>query len=89
MKPDQLLSEFESLCEQAGYRIRKERGSFRGDSCVMEGDRLIVVNRNRPVESQILTMAKVLKELPLEEVYIKPAVRKKLVEYWDRMKEAR
>lgn len=55
----------------------------------MEGDRLIVVNRNRPVESQILTMAKVLKELPLEEVYIKPAVRKKLVEYWDRMKEAR
>jgi hypothetical protein len=85
MKPEKLILELESLCEQAGYRIRKERGTFRGDSCVIEGDKLIVVNKNRPVASQVGILAKVLKDLDTEEIYIKPAVRKDLSEIWDRM----
>jgi hypothetical protein len=85
MKPEKLILELESLCEQAGYRIRKERGTFRGDSCVIEGDKLIVVNKNRPVASQVGILAKVLKDLDTEEIYIKPAVCKDLSEIWDRM----
>lgn len=85
MKPEKLILELESLCEQAGYRIRKERGTFRGDSCVIEGDKLIVVNKNRPVASQVGILAKVLKGLDTEEIYIKPAVRKDLTDIWDRM----
>lgn len=85
MKAEKLILELENLCEQSGYHIRKERGTFRGDSCVIEGDKLIVVNKNRPVEAQIGILAKVLKNLNTEEIYIKPAVRKELVEIWDRM----
>lgn len=85
MKADKLILELENLCEQSGYHIRKERGTFRGDSCVIEGDKLIVVNKNRPVEAQVGILAKVLKNLNTEEIYIKPAVRKELVEIWDRM----
>jgi hypothetical protein len=85
MNKDKLILELEALCEQAGYRIRKERGVFRGDSCVMEGDKLIVVNKNRPVDSQVGILARVLKNLDTEQTYIKPAVRRELIEIWDRL----
>jgi hypothetical protein len=88
MNKDKLILELEALCEQAGYQIRKERGVFRGDSCVMEGDKLIVVNKNRPLESQVGILARVLKSLDTEQTYIKPAVRRELIEIWDRMELA-
>jgi len=88
MKAEKLILELESLCEQSGYNIRKERGTFRGDSCIIEGDKLIVVNKNRPLEAQVGILAKVLQDLDTEEIYIKPAVRKELQEIWGRMTDA-
>lgn len=85
MKTEKLILELESLCEKEGYTIRKERGSFRGDQCIIEGDKLIVINKNKPLESQAAIMAQVLKQINPDETYIKPAVRKHLEEIWDRM----
>lgn len=85
MKSDKLLLEFEQLLEQSGYRLRKERGSFRGADCVIEGDRLVLVNKNKPIEAQLSTIAKVLGQINLSETYIKPAVRKELEKLWDRL----
>ncbi len=85
MKPDKLILEFEQLVEQAGYRLRKERGTFRGSECIMEGDKLVVINKNKPIQSQVGTLARVLGQVDLAGVYIKPVVRKELEELWDRM----
>lgn len=85
MKPDKLLLELEQLLEQAGYTLRKERGAFRGDECIIEGNKLVVVNKNKPVEAQLGTMARVLSQIELSNVYIKPAVRKHLENLWDRL----
>lgn len=85
MKPDKFLLELEQILEQAGYTLRKERGSFRGDECIIEGEKLVVVNKNKPVESQLGTMGRVLGEIDLTSVYIKPAVRKKLLSLWDQL----
>lgn len=85
MKPDKFLLELEQILEQAGYTLRKERGSFRGDECIMEGNKLVVVNKNKPLQSQIGTMARVLAQVNITGVYIKPAVRKQLDELWDRL----
>lgn len=84
MKPDKLLLELEQLLEQSGYTLRKS-GSFRGADCVIEGDKLVMVNKNKPVESQLGTIAKVLGQVDLSETYIKPAVRKELDKLWDRL----
>lgn len=86
MKPDKLLLELEQILEQAGYTLRKERGSFRGDECIIEGQKLVVVNKNKPIESQLGTMGRVLGEIDLTGVYIKPAVRRNLEELWDQLK---
>ncbi|MFV1884086.1 MAG: hypothetical protein ACMZ7B_06345 [Balneola sp.] len=85
MKPDKLLLELEQLLEQSGYRLRKERGSFRGADCVIEGDKLVLVNKNKPIESQLGTIARVLGEIDLAGVYVKPVVRKELDKLWDRL----
>ena len=85
MKPDKLLLELEHLLEQSGYRLRKERGAFRGADCVIEGDKLVMVNKNKPVESQLGTIARVLGQIDLSEVYMKPAIRKELANLWDRL----
>lgn len=87
MKPDKLIIELEALVEQAGYTIRKERGTFRGDHCVVEGDKLVVINKNKPVQQQVGLLARVLHRKKLEDVYIKPAVRKHLENLWYRFEQ--
>jgi hypothetical protein len=85
LKPDKLLLELEHLLEQSGYRLRKERGVFRGADCIIEGDKLVMVNKNKPVEAQLGTIAKVLGQIDLSEIYIKPIIRKELDRLWDRL----
>ncbi len=85
MKVEKLLLELESICEKGGYSVRKERGAFRGDSCIFEGDKLIVINKNRPVETQAAILAKVIRQFSPDDMFIKPAVRKELKAIWDRL----
>ena len=85
MKPEKLLLELESIIEKSGYRLRKERGSFKGADCIIEGDKLIVVNKNKPIEVQLGTIAKFLSEINLTETYIKPGVRKQLEKLWSHL----
>jgi hypothetical protein len=84
MKTEKLLLELEQLVEQSGYAIRKEKGTFRGDSCVMEGEKLVVLNKKKPEQQQVGLLARVLQDQSLQDIYIKPAVRKHLEELWDR-----
>lgn len=82
MKTNQLIEELEELVGQLGYRIRKERGSFRGSSCVLEGDKIVVLNKNHPVEFNIGVLVKLLAEKDLNDVYIKPALREEIEKMW-------
>lgn len=84
MKPDKLFIELEELVERAGYTIRKERGTFRGDQCIVEGDKLVVINKKRPIEQQVGLLARVLDKDRIKDMYIKPAVRKELETLWHR-----
>lgn len=85
MKSDKLLLELESVLEKSGYKLRKERGSFRGADCIIEGDKLVIVNKNKPIEAQLDTIAKFLGSVDLTDSFIKPAVRKELEKLWDRL----
>lgn len=83
MKPEKVVLELEALAEAIGYSIRKEKGSFVSDHCVLSGEKCIVLNTRRTVESQIGALARVLKRDPaIEQTFIKPSVRKLLDEFW-------
>ena len=82
MKAEKLFLELEQILEQLGYRTRKERGVFLGSDCLIEGDKIVMVNKNKPIESQLRTLATVLSQISLEGVFIKPATRKELEKLW-------
>jgi hypothetical protein len=84
MKSDKMLVELEELMPRFGYRIRKEKGNFRGGSCVLEGERLIMVNRNLPVDTQIASLARLIHGMDHAAMFIKPQVRQALEEIWVR-----
>lgn len=86
MKPETLLTELEEITEKLGYRIRRERGRFLGNSCVLEGDRMVMINKNHPAEFNIGMLARFLGEQDLETMHIKPAVRKELDAFWEKSK---
>jgi len=87
MKADKLIIELEQLIEKAGYTVRKERGTFQGNHCVVEGEKLVVLNKKRPVEQQIGLLARVLNKDHLRDMYIKPAVRNDLEDLWRRFEK--
>lgn len=87
MKTDKLILELEQLIEQSGYTIRRERGTFKGDHCIVEGRKLVMINKKRPPQLQVGILARVLKKLEMQDIYIKPAVRRELEELWERFEK--
>lgn len=83
MKPERLILELEEIIERLGYSIRKEKGNFRGGNCVVEGEKLIMLNKNHPPEYQVGMLARFLEDHPdLDSVFIKPNIRRELETIW-------
>lgn len=82
MKAERILSELEDLVGQFGVEIRKEKGNFRSDTCLLEGKPYVVLNKNHPVDYQIGVLARVLFENKADQQFLKPAIRKELERIW-------
>ena len=75
MKKNKIIEEFELLSVQLGFKVIHGRGSFNGDSCSINEDKYIVLNKNKPIEQKIKRFAQVFAKLDLTNVYVKPAIR--------------
>lgn len=88
MKADRLLSELEDILKAKGFKIRRERGSFRNGNCLLQGEKLIMLNKVIPPESQIASICIAFDEADFQDDFIKPAIRRELEKYW-RLKSRR
>ena len=82
MKTQAIVKELEEVARQLGLAVRKEKGNFRGGKCVVGGDQLIVLNKHHVPEVHLAILAEGLQGLPVDSVFMKPAVRKALEEAW-------
>lgn len=82
MKTQHIIRELEEAARQLGWAVRTERGSFRGGRCVVNGEQLIMLNRHHPPEMHLAVLAASLRDLPVDTIYLKPAVRAALEEAW-------
>lgn len=80
MNTAKILLELEELVEEHGFRIRKEKGSFKGDSCVLLGEKVIMLNKMTPPQIQVGILVQVIESLKITESFIKPSLRKFLEE---------
>ena len=82
MKIHQIVNELIRAAQQLGVPVREERGNFRGGRCTVEGQDLIMLNKRHLPEVQLTVLAESLRDLPLDTVFLRPAVRKALEEAW-------
>lgn len=84
MKLNHIIGELAEIVPKLGLAVRVEKGRFGGGLCTVNGERLIVLNRQHPPERQFAVLADALREASLDDVYLKPSVRRALEEAWER-----
>ena len=75
MKKVKLYTEFEELGQRLGLKILKGKGDFSGGTCTVNNETVIVINKMKPMEQRLRTLAISFLEFNLDEIYIVPALR--------------
>tara|TARA_Y100000741_G_scaffold359423_1_gene340044 strand:- start:26 stop:286 length:261 start_codon:yes stop_codon:yes gene_type:complete len=75
MKNKDLLDEFHLLAEKLEIKILKGTGDFLGGSCIVNNEQVIVINKSKPIEQRLNTLASCFNEFDLEGVFLLPALR--------------
>lgn len=55
------------LLKTAGYKVRYEKGNFKTGACLLQSSKMIVVNRFSNLESKILALAELTRELEIDQ----------------------
>ncbi len=75
MKPAKIYQEFEQLAESLEVKIIQEKGNFKGGYCLLEKEKVIVINKLKPLEQRIRALAEAFSKLDISNIYMKPAIR--------------
>ena len=70
-----LLAELEDIVRRLGYTLRYEKGDFEGGYCLLKESRLFVINSKNEAEKRIGIIARNLKEIGIDDIFVKPQVR--------------
>jgi len=60
------LEKLEMLLKSAGYKVRYEKGNFKTAACLLQNSRIIVVNKFSNLESRILSITELARELEMD-----------------------
>jgi len=60
------LEKLEMLLKTAGYKVRYEKGNFKTGACLLQNSKIIVVNKFSNLESRILSITELVRELEFD-----------------------
>lgn len=83
MKTEQIVKELRDAAKQLGLEVRTEKGNFRGGRCMVGGQDFVVLNKRHIPEVQLNILAECLRDVPIDTLFLKPAVRQALEDTWD------
>jgi hypothetical protein len=58
-----MQDKLEAALKVLGYKVRYEKGSFKSGYCLIEDQRVVVVNKFYPLESKVATLAEILRDI--------------------------
>lgn len=64
------LEKLELLLKTAGYKVRYERGNFKTGACMLQNNRMIVINKFSNLESRIQAIAELARELDIDQTLL-------------------
>ncbi|MEX0599277.1 MAG: hypothetical protein WD021_02430 [Rhodothermales bacterium] len=82
MKTERIIEELKQAAGRLGFEVRTEKGNFRGGRCTVGNEEIIMLNKRHLPEAQLVVLADSLRDLPVDEIFLKPAVRDALEEAW-------
>ena len=75
MKLKTIYQELKVIFEQLNYKIVLDKGSFNSGYCILEDEKIIVINKNKPYENRIKILSEILSSIDTKDIYIKPRIR--------------
>ncbi len=75
MKSRKIYNELKDIFDRIGYKIILDNGNFNSGYCILEEEKVIVINKNKPYENRVRTLSEILSSIELDNIYIKPYIR--------------
>lgn len=60
------LEKLEVLLKDLGYRVRYERGNFRTGACILQNDKVVVINRFYTLEAKIHALVELIRGMQVD-----------------------
>jgi len=75
LKLKSIYQELKVIFEQLNYKIVLDKGSFNSGYCILEDEKIIVINKNKPYENRVKILSEILSNIDTKDIYIKPKIR--------------
>ena len=74
-KKEQLINELLEIFDKIGYKVRIEKGNFKGGFCLLREEKTLLLNKNLEQDKKISFLLITLSEIGVDDIYIKPHIR--------------
>ncbi len=74
-KKDVTINELIELLNNMGYRVRIERGTFKGGFCLLREEKIFLLKKDLEQDKKISVLASNIAEIGVEDIFIKPNIR--------------
>ncbi len=80
MKSKKIYIELKEVFDKIGYKVILDNGNFNSGYCILEDDKVIVINKNKPYENRVRVLSEILSSIKLDDIYLKPYIRELIKE---------
>lgn len=56
----------QEILKTQSYKVRYEKGSFAGGYCIVQDQKVIIINKFHPLESKIGTLMEIIRQIELD-----------------------
>ena len=77
---EEVLDELKAIANQLGANVRFEKGDFKGGYCIINNNKVIVINKLTNLQRKVMILSAALKELGVDKMYLAPKIREVIEE---------
>lgn len=77
------LEKIETIFKLLGYKVRYEKGNFTSGYCIVEDQKVVVINKFFDLEGKIETLKDILTGMPVDEVLTDDKLRAFYLKLYD------
>jgi len=70
-----VMQELKSVADQLGATVRFEKGDSVGGYCLLNENKVIVINKFANLQRKVMILSTALKELGIDKIYLTPKLR--------------